>query len=75
MKTYTVTLSGLERADGEKPYDYAVLAHCAAEAVKLAMDAHMEGRLPQDEDDIWVERCRIGLHAAAYCNDLRAEDA
>ena len=57
MKTYTVTLSGLEREDGEKPYDYVVLAYHAAGAVEQAMDAHMQGRCLQDEDHIWVEQC------------------
>jgi hypothetical protein len=73
MKTYTVTLSGLEREDGEKPYDYAVLAYNAAGAVEQAMDAHMQGRRLQDEDHIWVERCRPGLHADGFFNDLRKE--
>ena len=74
MKTYTVTLSGLEREDGEKPYEYVVLAYRAAGAVEQAMDAHMQGRRLQDEDDIWVERCRVGLHAIGFFNDLRTED-
>ena len=75
MKTYTVTLSGLEREDGEKPYDYVVLAYAAAGAVEQAMNAHLrDGDDSSHEDDIWVERCRVGLHPMGYYNDLRTED-
>jgi hypothetical protein len=73
MFTYTVTLSGLERENGEKPYDYVVLAHHADRAVEQAICAYMQGRRLQDEDDIWVERCRPGLHVDGYYNDLRKE--
>ena len=72
LKTYTVTLSGPEREDGEKPYDYIVEARNAANAVKQAMIYHL--RFSDDsscEDDIWVERCRVGLHPVGFYNDLR----
>ena len=75
MKTYTVTLSGPEREDGDKPCDYVVLAYHAANAVEQAMDFHMRGRRLQDEDNIWVERCRPVLHADGFFNDLRKEPA
>jgi hypothetical protein len=75
MTTYTVTLSGREREDGEKPRDYVVLAHHLAGAVEQATDAEMQGRRLQDECDIWVERCRPGLHADGYFIDLRTERA
>ena len=75
MNTYTVTLSGLEREDGEKPYDYVVYAHHAADAVRHAFDSHMEGRSLQDEDNIWVERCVPFFAPTGYFNDLRKEIA
>jgi hypothetical protein len=76
MKPYTVTLSGPEREDGENPYDYVVLAYHAAGAVAQAMSAHLrDGDDAANEDDIWVERCRVGLHPMGFYNDLRTEIA
>ena len=71
MKTYTVTLSGREREDGEKPYDYMVLAYTLDGAVEQAVAAHMEGQDDGELAYLWVERCRPGFHPDGYFNDLR----
>lgn len=40
MQDYTVTISGTEREDGEKPYTYVVTADCCDRAVEYALHAH-----------------------------------
>ena len=74
MRTYTVTLSGLERADYGKPCDYAVTAASLAEAVRVALDYHL-GSSDEAEEQVWVERCRPGFHQCGFINDLRKETA
>jgi len=72
QQVYTVTVSGREREDGEKPYDYVVEAKCLEDAVRQAVAAHMEEREDTNEqaEDLQV-RCRRGLHEHGYYNDLR----
>lgn len=76
QQVYTVTVSGLERNDGEKPYDYVVEAQCLEDAVRQAVAAHMEERENTNEqrDDIRIESCRLGLHIDGYYNDLRRKE-
>jgi hypothetical protein len=74
MRTYTVTLSGGERADYVKPCDYAVTADSLAEAVRVALEYHLGGN-DETEEQVWVERCRPGFHQCGFINDLREENA
>lgn len=76
MPTYTVTLSGPERRDGEKPFDYVVDAESLAGAVQRAVHAHLDNLCVNDHsvfdpDLIWVERCVPGVQENGYFNDLR----
>lgn len=77
MVTYTVTLSGPERDDGEKPFDYVVNAESLGSAVDMAFERHLDCICYSEEvfdpDCIWVERCRSGVHANGYFNDMRKE--
>jgi hypothetical protein len=68
MKDYTVTISGEEREDGEKPYTYVVSACSPAEAAEQALIGHgpafgltLEGIVPGVPPD------ECGYH----WNDLR----
>lgn len=69
MRTYTVTLSGAEREDGQKPYDYAVTADGLVQAIDLALWYHLNGG--GEDDQVWVESCRPGFHRRGLINDLR----
>jgi len=69
-RTYTVTLSGREREDQAKPYDYVVNAACLADAVRAAVRWHLAGD-DESEEKIWVESCRPGVIRNGHFNDLR----
>ena len=73
-RTYTVTVSGWEREDGHKPFDYVVDADCHAEAVRQAVAFHLSDD-PEQEQVLWVESCRPGVIANGYFNDLRGGNA
>ncbi|NUR85515.1 MAG: hypothetical protein HOY71_15660 [Nonomuraea sp.] len=58
MKTYTVTISGTEREDGEAPYTWAVTAPSPIEAVGEVLRFHLRdgvGVDPSDEAEILQE--------------------
>lgn len=68
MSDYTVTISGTEREDGEKPYTYVVSARNPGEAVEMAMFHH--GPRP----DLKVEEVVAGIPAddcGFHWNDRR----
>ena len=75
MKTFTVTIAGLERYDGEKPYTYVVAAADADAAWQQVYDEFVRDRwLPGETPD--VERVEVvegvpARNCGYYWNDRR----
>ncbi len=76
MRTFTVTIAGTERFDGEAPYTWVVEARDVASAMNKAMAYHA---LSQDQRlcDLEIDPLRTfeGLpppDCGYYWNDLRA---
>ncbi|MEV5559700.1 hypothetical protein AB0L44_39150 [Nonomuraea wenchangensis] len=76
MRTFTVTIAGTERFDGEAPYTWVVEAHDVASAMNKAMAYHA---LSQDQPqcDLEIDPLRTfegppPPDCGYYWNDLRA---
>ncbi|SFI81184.1 hypothetical protein SAMN05216275_10554 [Streptosporangium canum] len=73
LKTYTVTISGREREDGEKPYTWVVDAESPQAAESKALEIHAYS---QDEafEDLEVEEIfqgPPGANCGYFWNDMR----
>jgi hypothetical protein len=69
--TYTVTVAGSERHDGEKPYTYVLEDICPIDAVLRVMAYH---RLENEDDDVVpvsVFMGEPGPKCGYFWNDLR----
>ncbi|GAA4187054.1 hypothetical protein GCM10022252_19930 [Streptosporangium oxazolinicum] len=60
LKTYTVTISGTEREDGEEPYTWAVSALNEADAIWRAKNIHADNN-ECDRSELQVEEIFEGL--------------
>ncbi len=70
MSDYTVTISGEEREDGEKPYTYVVTAESYDLAVHYALNAH------GPEFGLRLESVESGVPAGDcgyFWNDMRPQ--
>ncbi|GAA3537036.1 hypothetical protein GCM10022419_016060 [Nonomuraea rosea] len=74
LKTYTVTISGSEREDGEAPYTWVVSAHSPEYAESLALSIHLQdarcvdmtdlAEVEEEMAELRVEELREGLPPA-----------
>jgi len=72
MKTFTVTIAGSERHDGEKPYDYVIEAETAEAAAKAVTVEFAKQQW--DANDIVVVGVKEGAPPPGYryhWNDMR----
>lgn len=75
MNTYTITISGREREDGEKPYTWVAEGADLQKASDFALAFHAWEQ-EEDPDNLIIEEAFEGLpdaNCGYWWNDLRGE--
>ncbi|MEU7830357.1 hypothetical protein [Nonomuraea sp. NPDC049129] len=75
LKTFTVTVSGSEREDGEAPYVWAVSAETPWQALCKAKEIHADSQ-EEELENLVVEELLMGLppeNCGYHWNDMRTQ--